>query len=136
MDNLTPAQRRRSMQRNTSSGTSPERTMRSLLRRNRLRFRSQWKKLPGVPDFVIPDNQIAIFVHGCFWHSHNCRPLRIPNTNKEYWVRKLARNVVRHRKIKQLLKQAGWIPVTVWECQLKRLTPKGFLRRISRRELA
>ncbi|MBH0197437.1 MAG: DNA mismatch endonuclease Vsr [Nitrospira sp.] len=127
MDNLSSAQRKRSMQRNTSSNTSPERIMIKLLRASRLKFRAQWKNLPGIPDFVLLEKHVAIFVHGCFWHSHACKPLRLPHTNREYWAQKLKKNVTRHRKIRRLVNQAGWRPLTVWECELKTLSTKRLL---------
>lgn len=136
LDNLSPAQRKRSMQRNTSSGTSPEKKMRTLLRASRLRFRSQYKQLPGTPDFVLPEKRIAIFVHGCFWHSHHCQRTRPPSTNKAYWTQKLTRNVSRQRKVTRLLKKSGWCPLTIWECQLKVLTARDLLHKITRIEAA
>lgn len=127
MDNLNPSQRKRSMRANTSVGTAPERTVRKLLRQAHIRFRSQNRRLPGTPDFVLTENSVALFVHGCFWHSHGCTPVRLPATNRPYWKRKLARNVARDRAAKQLLRKAGWRPVTLWECQLRTLTPNKLL---------
>ena len=134
VDNLSPSQRTRSMRANTSTGTRPERTVRKLLRQAHIRFRSQHKQLPGTPDFVLTENNVALFVHGCFWHSHGCAPARLPATNKPYWKRKLARNVARDRAVKQTLRKAGWRPVTLWECQLRTLTPAKILYIITARK--
>ena len=129
-DNLTPAQRRRSMRSNTSTGTSPERQVRRLLRLARIRFRAHQKGLPGTPDFVLPAEHTALFVHGCFWHSHHCQPSRLPGTHKNYWEKKLTGNVSRDKKIRCLLRKAGWRPLTLWECQLKKLTVDGLLKKL------
>ena len=81
--------RKRVMQAVHSKNTKPERIVRSLLHRFGFRFRLHRKDLPGAPDIVLPSRRIAIFVHGCFWHGHDCpRGGRIPKTNTEYWINK------------------------------------------------
>lgn len=132
-DNLSPAQRRRSMQNNKATNTGPERTIRRLLRTSGLKYRSQYKQLPGKPDFILPDSGVAMFVHGCFWHAHTCQS-KLPTTNRNYWEGKLSRNVSRHRKVKRLLREAGWRPLTVWECQLMKLTSSSLLKKIKKLE--
>lgn len=127
MDNLSPIQRKHSMSSNISRGTSPEKKVRELLRLSKIHFRSHFDHLPGTPDFVLPDRKIALFVNGCFWHSHSCQPVRLPKTNKVYWKKKLARNVSRDKKVKRLLRAEGWRPVIIWECQLSGLTIKRLL---------
>lgn len=118
------------MRANTSTGTTPERSVRRLLRTGRVRFSSHYKRLPGTPDFILLNENVALFVHGCFWHSHGCQPIRLPKTNRAYWNKKLARNVFRDKGTKRLLRKAGWRPVTVWECQIKSLTVQNLLKKV------
>ncbi|MBU0750802.1 MAG: very short patch repair endonuclease [Gammaproteobacteria bacterium] len=77
------------------------------------------RRLPGTPDLVFPKYRAAIFVHGCFWHGHDCRQGRVPTSNVRYWVPKLAANRERDARKVQGLLELGWRVLTVWECQLK-----------------
>ena len=64
--------------------------------------------------------RVALFVHGCFWHGHDCaRGARVPKANVEYWTRKIARNRARDADVQRRLVEAGWRPLVVWECELK-----------------
>ena len=66
-----------------------------------------------------------VFVHGCFWHRHPkiaCLDSRLPKSNTDYWVPKLARNVERDKKNRQALVSLGWMVLVVWECETKDLT--------------
>jgi DNA mismatch endonuclease (patch repair protein) len=68
----------------------------------------------------MPGRRLAIFVHGCFWHGHDCpRGSRVPKANRDYWVSKVARNVARDGRNLADLTAAGWRVETVWECQMK-----------------
>ncbi|MFB3786444.1 MAG: very short patch repair endonuclease [bacterium] len=102
-----------------SKDTTPEKTVRSFLHHLGYRYRLHGNKLPGKPDLVFPSRKKVIFVHGCFWHGHNCkRGNRIPKTNTEYWVQKIRRNILRHEIQKKRLTQLGWKYLVVWECQI------------------
>lgn len=113
-----------------SQDTTPEITVRLILRRVTRRYRVNADNLPGKPDIVIPTQQKAIFVHGCFWHGHGCRRgARVPKTNTEYWIQKVRRNRRRDATVRKLLRAKGWEILTIWECQtvpskLKRLTAR------------
>jgi DNA mismatch endonuclease (patch repair protein) len=103
-----------------SRDTGPERRVRSLLHRLGCRFRLHRKDLPGSPDIVLPSRRVAIFVHGCFWHGHDCaRGAREPKANAAYWRAKIARNRERDAKAAAALAELGWRVVTVWECQIR-----------------
>jgi len=118
-DNLSPAERKRTMARVRSRDTTPELVVRRLLHERGYRFRLQRTDLPGAPDIVLPAYGAIVLVHGCFWHQHRCRrggrPL--PVSNREYWERKLARNVQRDRRVRRQLRRLGWRVLVVWECQ-------------------
>lgn len=117
----TPEQRSYNMSRIKGRDTKPEKTLRSLLHRNGFRFRIHYSKLPGRPDIVLPKYRSVIFVHGCFWHRHpGCRYAYTPKSRTEFWNEKLNGNVERDRENISLLRKAGWYPIIVWECELKK----------------
>ena len=108
------------MARVKSKDTSPERTVRRVLTGLGARYRLHRKDLPGNPDIVMPGRKLAIFVHGCFWHGHDCaRGARVPKANRDYWLAKVARNRARDAKAAEALRADGWAVETVWECELK-----------------
>lgn len=107
------------MKRVRRSGTKPEITLRKELHRLGLRYVIGDKRLPGTPDLVFPKHKAAIFVHGCFWHGHECRQGRTPSSNVDYWAPKIAANRARDARKEQALRDLGWRVFTVWECELK-----------------
>ncbi len=116
----SPEVRRRTMQAVKSKDTAPELTVRSLAHRMGYRFRLHRKDLPGKPDLVFPARHRVIFVHGCFWHGHDCiRGARVPKGNRDYWVKKIARNRARDQKNLEQLTAAGWTSLVVWECNMR-----------------
>ena len=107
------------MRRVGSKDTGPELAVRRLLTALGLRYRLQRKDLPGAPDIVLPGRRLALFVHGCFWHGHDCkRGARAPKTNEGYWRAKIARNVARDEKHRVALADMGWRSLVIWECEL------------------
>ena len=108
------------MSRVRGKDTSPELIVRSLIHRLGYRFRLHRKDLPGNPDIVFPSRKKAIFVHGCFWHGHEChRGSRVPKTNNVYWKEKIERNVRRDEARQRELELLGWRTLIIWECQIK-----------------
>lgn len=99
--------------------TKPEVLLRKLLHACGYRFRLHRADLPGRPDIVLPRYRAAVFVHGCFWHGHECRYGRPPKSNPGYWLPKLERNRERDIKNQQQCRQLGWMPIVVWQCELK-----------------
>lgn len=99
--------------------TAPEMTVRRLIFSMGYRYRLHRKDLPGKPDLVFPARRKVIFVHGCFWHGHDCRRgARVPKNNREYWERKIARNRERDSQHVADLERAGWTVLILWECQI------------------
>lgn len=117
-DRLTPAARSGLMKRVRQRNTAPEKRVRSLLHKLGYRFRLHRKDLPGTPDIVLPSRRLAIFVHGCFWHGHDCRRGRAPTSNLEYWGPKLESNRERDSRKEAALVAAGWRVAVVWQCEL------------------
>ena len=100
--------------------TLPERIIRSFVHRSGFRYRLHENDLPGKPDLVFRRMKKVIFVHGCFWHGHQCkRGCRKPKTNVSYWENKINRNVQRDSKNQFDLNILGWKFFIVWECELK-----------------
>jgi DNA mismatch endonuclease (patch repair protein) len=126
----TPEQRSRTMRAVKSVDTSPEMAVRSMAHRMGLRFRLYRKDLPGKPDLVFPRLHKVIFVHGCFWHGHDCLRARRPKTNVEYWSRKIARNHSRDVVNSAKLMKLGWMAGVIWECELKK--PEIVRKRLAR----
>lgn len=122
MDRITPEERSRIMSRVRAKDTKPEMTVRRLVHGMGYRYRLHRKDLPGKPDLAFPSRKAAIFVHGCFWHSHDdgkCRAARLPENNRPYWSEKLRRNRERDIAASEALSALGWKPLTIWECWLK-----------------
>lgn len=110
---------RKSMKSNKCSGTSPEIQMRKALREAGYPgYRLNWKKAPGKPDICYPGRHVAIFINGCFWHRcPHCLP-SMPKHNADYWIPKFERNVERDAEKRVQLETAGWIVITIWECEM------------------
>jgi DNA mismatch endonuclease, patch repair protein len=121
-DVYSPEKRADVMRRVKGRDTTPELIVRKALTRLGARYRLHRRDLPGCPDIVMPGRRLAIFVHGCFWHGHDCaRGARVPKQNRDYWITKVDRNRVRDRANQATLAVAGWRVETVWECDLKDL---------------
>jgi DNA mismatch endonuclease (patch repair protein) len=100
--------------------TTPELAVRKALTALGARYRLHRKDLPGNPDIVLPGRRLALFVHGCFWHGHDCaRGARVPKQNRDYWVGKVGRNRARDALSREALSSLGWRVETIWECELK-----------------
>jgi DNA mismatch endonuclease, patch repair protein len=101
--------------------TKPEIIVRSIVHRMGFRFGLHNKKLPGKPDIVLSCHKKIIFVHGCFWHIHNCKYGKVkPATNAEFWTNKRQGNATRDKENIKQLKKLGWRVLVVWECQIKK----------------
>jgi len=119
-DVFSPEKRSSVMRQVKAKGTAPELAVRRLLTAMGLRYRLHRKDLPGAPDIVLPGRKTAIFVHGCFWHGHDCaRGARIPKQNRDYWTQKIGRNRARDERAQAELAAKGWTPLIIWECELK-----------------
>ncbi|MFC8304855.1 very short patch repair endonuclease [Specibacter sp. NPDC057265] len=120
VDSMTPKQRSRTMSRIRGKDTKPEMLVRRMLFAAGYRYRLHAKDLPGTPDVVFRGRRRAVFVNGCFWHSHHCPGgTRKPGTNAEFWEAKRARTIERDREAIARLADLGWTSITVWECELR-----------------
>jgi DNA mismatch endonuclease (patch repair protein) len=120
MDNLTPAQRKRTMASVQAKNTTPELVVRRIVHALGFRYRLHSADLPGKPDIILKSRRKVIFVHGCFWHRHSCGGGRsMPATNQEYWLAKFERNRARDSKTRAALRKAGWSVLVIWECETR-----------------
>jgi DNA mismatch endonuclease (patch repair protein) len=98
--------------------TAPELIVRRVLFAQGCRYRLHGKNLPGRPDIVLAGRKKAIFVHGCFWHSHGCAKGRSPKSRVDYWGPKLEANRTRDPRNLRELWELGWDVLVVWQCEL------------------
>lgn len=118
-DVLTETQRHYNMSRIRGRDTKPEMTIRRGLHARGLRFRLHRKDLPGRPDLVFPRHRAVIFVHGCFWHGHDCPMFKWPETRQEFWREKIRKSRERDQRSFASLRDQEWRVLTVWECALR-----------------
>lgn len=114
-----PETRSRNMAAIRAAGTKPEIRIRKALHAAGLRYRLNVRTLPGKPDIVLPRYRAVVFIHGCFWHRHECSLFRWPQSRTDFWREKLDGNAVRDQKALRALDEAGWRHAVVWECSLK-----------------
>ncbi|MGM4962983.1 very short patch repair endonuclease [Tardiphaga sp. 1201_B9_N1_1] len=114
-----PSIRSWTMSRIKSKDTKPELTVRKAAHSLGLRFRLHRRDLPGTPDLVFPGRRTALFVHGCFWHRHDCGRATTPASNVGYWAAKFQRNVERDARSAAELRKLGWRCVRIWECETR-----------------
>jgi DNA mismatch endonuclease (patch repair protein) len=120
MDTLSAAERSARMSLVRSANTKPELALRRLVHGMGFRYRLHRRRIVGRPDIANSSRRIAIFLHGCFWHRHDCPSgRRMPKSRIKFWSQKFERNVRRDREVRKLLHKDGWRVVVVWECQLR-----------------
>lgn len=120
MNMLTDASRSKNMAAIKGKNTKPEMVIRRFLHAEGFRFRLHRKDLPGSPDLVLPRYNLAVFVHGCFWHRHKgCHYASFPKTRVDFWDKKFSSNIHRDMKAQQDLLNKGWRVLVIWECGLK-----------------
>lgn len=118
-DIVDPATRSRMMSGIRSENTKPEILLRRALHKNGFRYRLHDSLIPGRPDIVFPKYHAVLFVHGCFWHGHDCSLFRYPETRNEFWKDKIRKNRERDTVVRKRLEDTGWRLGIVWECSLK-----------------
>jgi len=107
------------MSRIRGTNTKLEVLVRSALHARGFRYRLGGAGLPGKPDIVLPKYGTLVFVHGCFWHGHNCPLYRLPKTRPEFWAAKIDSNKARDARVEFQLRESGWRVELVWECSLR-----------------
>ena len=121
-DVFDPIKRSAVMRAVKARDTAPERAVRAAACAAGFarRYRLNGAHLPGKPDLVFTALGKVVFVHGCFWHGHDCkRGARAPKQNAAYWRAKIARNRARDAETLRTLKQHGLVALTIWECETR-----------------
>lgn len=119
MDNLTAEQRKKNMSNIRSQNTLPERKVMRELRKRKIYFAKNVKRIVGKPDIVFRKKKVAVFIDSDFWHGHPIRFI-MPKTNTEYWSEKIKRNKKRDRKVNKTLRKNGWSVVRIWEYDINK----------------
>lgn len=122
MDVLTKEQRHKNMKNIRSKNTKAEILLRKALWHHGIRYRKNYKKLPGKPDIAITKYKIAVFVDGDFWHArgHEEKPGEQIQTNVSFWSKKLKRNIERDKEVNQALLEIGWLVLRYWDSDVKK----------------
>jgi len=97
--------------------TGPEMAVRRMLHSMGYRYSLHRRNLPGRPDLVFGPRHKVVFVHGCFWHGHDCRKGRLPTSRVDYWSEKVSKNKARDARNVRDLAAYGWEVCIVWECE-------------------
>jgi len=120
MDRVLPIKRSEMMSKIRGENTGPELVVRKLIWSLGYRYRLHLRDLPGRPDMVFQKRRKVIFVHGCFWHRHECPAgQQIPKTRTGFWTKKLSRNFESDRENQTALRKTGWSVLVIWSCQLR-----------------
>lgn len=131
-DNMTREERSKQMALVKNKNTKPEVELKHLFWKLGYHYRySNWSKLPGKPDLVFVKRKKVVFLHGCFWHRHpGCSNTRLPESNVEFWEKKLSQNVFHDREVYKQLTQLGWEYLIIWECEMKKSNRTSLEKRI------
>lgn len=132
-DTLSKAERSVRMRSVRQQGTAIELLVRKGLHKRGLRYRLGDRSLPGSPDLVFPSKKAVVFVHGCFWHAHDCRLGRRPTSNTEFWEQKALSNKARDTRKEVALKAMGWRVFVVWQCQLVAKNSEATLNELAKK---
>ncbi|PND08454.1 very short patch repair endonuclease [Akkermansia muciniphila] len=108
----------------SNKDTKPEILVRKFLFSQGFRYRINVRTLPGKPDIVLPKYKIAIFVHGCFWHGHDCKKGKLPSSNIDFWKNKILKNKLRDNENQAQLALLSWKVIVIWQCEISKIDKK------------
>lgn len=120
-DTVSSSKRSEMMAGIKSKDTKPEMIIRKGLHKKGFRYRLHAKDLPGNPDLFLRKYNAAIFVHGCFWHAHNCHLFKLPKTRTAFWKKKLEDNKKRDDRNISILLNNNYRVCVIWECAIKNI---------------
>jgi DNA mismatch endonuclease Vsr len=129
-DIFTPEKRTSIMSSVRNKNTLPELIVQSLLRDIGVEYEREKKLLNCRPDIIISDMKKVIFIHGCFWHGHDCKRGQLPETNRSFWENKIAKNKMRDQKNYVELNDSGWDYLIIWGCEIKKRNLNNLIERI------
>jgi DNA mismatch endonuclease (patch repair protein) len=123
VDRVDRNTRNRIMRANRARNTGPELTVRKALFAEGFRYRVHDRRLPGKPDMIFAKHKAVVFVHGCFWHGHNCQRRPHAKSNTRFWRDKIEANKRRDLEARYELLRMSWRVLVIWECAVRRRTP-------------
>lgn len=103
----------------SGTGNRLETSVRKYLFSKGYRYRKNVKSLPGCPDIVLKKYNTVIFINGCFWHGHDCKAGKLPDTRVDFWKNKIESNLERDKKNVSELQTLGWNVIILWQCEIK-----------------
>lgn len=118
-DIVSPEKRSEMMAGIKGKNTKPELQIRSGIHKRGFRFRICDKRLPGKPDIVFRKYKAVVFVHGCFWHGHDCSLFRMPTSRTKFWQAKIEKNRINDERARNTLLSTNWRVLEIWECALR-----------------
>lgn len=131
-DIFSPEKRTDIMRSVRNKDTLPELIVQSLLRDIGVEYEREKKLLNCRPDIIIQDMKKVIFIHGCFWHGHDCKRGKLPETNRDFWEGKIVKNKERDLRNYEELTCAGWDYLVIWGCEIKKRSLETLVETISR----
>ncbi|MGB2552378.1 very short patch repair endonuclease [Campylobacter sp. MOP51] len=117
-DIFTKQKRSEIMSQIHNKDTKLEIIVRKFLFANGFRYRKNDKRYPGKPDIVLPKYKAIVFIHGCFWHGHDCKVGALPKSKQDFWHKKIASNINRDKKNVKIIEESGWKVYIIWGCEL------------------
>jgi len=133
MPDIFNLEKRTSIMRSVKNkNTLPELIIQSLLRDIGIEYERNKELLNCRPDIIIPDIKKVIFIHGCFWHGHDCKRGQLPETNRLFWENKIVKNKERDLRNNNNLSSAEWNYLTIWGCEIKKKNLDFLLEKITR----
>lgn len=124
-DVLTIEQRHKNMQHIRGNDTKIEVILRKTLWHAGIRYRKNYRKLPGTPDIAITKYKIAIFCDGEFFHGYDWdeqKPRILKGDHGQFWADKIEKNMERDRNKNQELEAEGWTVIHLWGRDIKKHT--------------
>lgn len=121
-DIYNEVERSKLMSKISGKETKPEVTVRKYLYSKGFRYFKNVNSLPGKPDIVLQKYLVVLFINGCFWHGHNCKYGKLPETNRTFWEGKIMQTIERDHRNMNELQNLGWKVIIVWECELRNET--------------
>lgn len=119
----TTKQRSQTMSKIRAKETQPEIALRKALYNKGIRYRKNYKKLPGNPDIVLIKHKLAIFIDGSFWHGYKWEEKKPKiKANRDFWIKKIERNMQRDAENNNLLSSLGYTVIRFWDHDVKKKT--------------
>ena len=118
---ITKEQITRNMRSNKSKDTKPELMLRKEVWSRGMRYRKNYKALPGKPDIVFGRAKLAVFVDGKMWHGYDWEHQKNDfKSNRDFWIPKIESNIERDLKVNQILNEQGWQVIRFWDFEIKK----------------